>query len=506
MTAPASTPDRFVTAKAVADAVLYEGYVLYPYRASARKNQLRWQFGVLVPPACHESDPSERAAMRTECIVDLSHTGAGVVAADTGAGHDAEMTVRIRCLQIQHRSVEVVGDLSSLPEPLVPWDEAIEQCVDLPLHPLAPLATSSRVVPFRFPPATETEDVRPPGGEVVARLVRRRELVTGQVTVTTEPVPDTPDGAHLVKVTVTVENTQDVDPATAGGSRDDMLRRSLVAVHTMLAVDGGTFVSLIDPSEAARPAVAGCTNDGTFPVLIGDRADGAADVLLSSPIILYDHPEVAPESPGDLYDATEIDEILALRVLTLTDEEKAEARATDARAAAIVDRVDHMPPELWERLHGATRMVGADGFTVPTFTTPPAAVEPDPTVTGDDLVRSAAEVPWWDPSVDAAVDPWSDTLFIGSHEVGKGSRVRLCPAHGADAQDLFLVGLLGTVAGVFRDVDGGDHLAVTLDDDPASDLHEWQGRYRYFRPDEVEVLDGADTSDLSDRSEREAPR
>src|SRR6202034_425438 len=96
--------------------------------------------------------------------------------------------------------------------------------------------------------------------------------------------------------------------------------------------------------------VASCRSEGTFPVLIGSD-----DIVLSSPIILYDHPEVARESAGDLYDATEIDEILALRVLTLTDEEKAEARGTDARAAAIIDRCDNMPPEMWERLHGAVR-------------------------------------------------------------------------------------------------------------------------------------------------------
>ena len=77
--------------------------------------------------------------------------------------------------------------------------------------------------------------------------------------------------------------------------------------------------------------------------------------MLSSPIILYDFPAVAPESAGDFCDSTEIDEILALRVMTLTDEEKAEARGTDARAAAIIDRCDDMPDEIWSRLHGAVR-------------------------------------------------------------------------------------------------------------------------------------------------------
>ena len=37
-------------ARAIADAVLYEGYLLYPYRATSAKNQSRWQFGVVGPP------------------------------------------------------------------------------------------------------------------------------------------------------------------------------------------------------------------------------------------------------------------------------------------------------------------------------------------------------------------------------------------------------------------------------------------------------------------------
>ena len=115
-------------------------------------------------------------------------------------------------------------------------------------------------------------------------------------------------------------------------------------------------MSSIDPGDDARAAVAACRNEGLYPVLLGD--EGCNDLVLAAPIILYDHPAVAPESQGDMFDATEIDEILALRVLTLTDDEKAEARRTDPRAAAIVDRCDDMPPELWSRLHGAIRSLG----------------------------------------------------------------------------------------------------------------------------------------------------
>ena len=443
------TSDRFAAARAVADAVLYEGYVLYPYRASARKNQIRWQFGVLVPPAQVEHDPCERSSCRTECVVD--------------PGDAPRLHVRVRCLQVQSRSLDrqsragqwigpvdelVVGDAK-----WVPWDEAVEHEIDLPPISLLPLGEPT-AVPFLLPEGSDVEELADPTG-VVGRAVRERERVSGLVRITSEWAPG--PGA-LLSLRVTVENS--TDWSEKGASRDDVVRRSLVAVHTLLAIEDGGFLSLLDPPEDATVSVAACNNEGTWPVLI-DEAD---TVILSSPIILYDHPAVAPESPGDLFDATEIDEILALRVLTLTDDEKAEARGTDARAAAIVDRVDDLPPEVWERLHGAVRSIGP-------------VDEP-----------AAGSVPWWDPGSDSMFDPSADTILIGGVEVGAGTRVRLRPSRRADAHDLFLAGLTAVVAGVFNDVDGGVHIAVTLDDDPASAELAWQGRYLYFQADELELL------------------
>ena len=80
--------------------------------------------------------------------------------------------------------------------------------------------------------------------------------------------------------------------------------------------------------------------------------------MLSSPIILYDYPAIAPESPGDLFDGTEIDEILTLRVLTMTDQEKEEARSTDARAGRLLDRAELLAPEQFAKLHGVFRAAG----------------------------------------------------------------------------------------------------------------------------------------------------
>ncbi|MGH9046791.1 MAG: hypothetical protein ACRDVW_05690, partial [Acidimicrobiales bacterium] len=176
-----------------------------------------------------------------------------------------------------------------------------------------------------------------------------------------------------------------------------------------------------------------------------------------------------------LYDATEIDEILALRVLTLTEEEKREARLTDPRAAAIIDRCDAMPPELWGRLHGAIRSIEPAA---------PQALDPDSA--GTQMGSGTAS--WWSPEADTSVDPWNDSVVIAGTTVQKGSSVRLHPSHRADAQDLFFAGLTATVAGVFFDVDGSQHIAVTVDDDPATEELSWQGRYLFFHLDEVEPL------------------
>jgi hypothetical protein len=209
-------------------------------------------------------------------------------------------------------------------------------------------------------------------------------------------------------------------------------------------------------------------------VLVGQA--GATDLVLASPIILYDYPAIAPESDGDFHDGCEIDEILALRVLTLTDDEKAEARGTDPRSRAIIDRCDNMVDASWDKLHGIMREV---------------RTLDDP---GDNRIdpNEPEPVPWLDPVIDASFDPWSDIVVIQDVEISKGSRVRLAPNHRADVHDIFLRGLTATVAGVFHDVDGGFHVAVTVDGDPATELYEMQGRFYYFHPDEIEPLSDAE--------------
>jgi hypothetical protein len=136
-------------------------------------------------------------------------------------------------------------------------------------------------------------------------------------------------------------------PVPAAADRQAVLARTFCSTHTVLR--GARFVSLTDPPEERRAEAERCVNVGTWPVLVDD------ETVLSSPIILPDHPEVAPESPGDLFDGGEIDQLLTLSILAMTDEEKADMRAADPRTRAILERTEALSREELMRLHGRWR-------------------------------------------------------------------------------------------------------------------------------------------------------
>jgi hydrogenase maturation protease len=451
--------ERFDLAQKVADAVLYEGYVLYPYRASAAKNRVRWQFGVVAPRAYSESGASEPWAQQTEVLVDDADT-------------ETTLDLRLRCLQVQARIIEKAIDGGFEPvetldigdRTLVTWEEGIERRLDAAAIRLADLLAGERRIPFDVPGGEEIELVQD-----VGRIVRRRWPLSAVVVLSAERV----DGG-LIKLRVRTENLAE----DGGVDRDEALRRSLVGAHTLLAVRGGAFVSLLDPPSEAAAAAATCANQHTWPVLSGEAP--ARDVVLSSPIILYDYPAVAPESPGDFCDATEIDEILTLRVMTLTEDEKREARGTDERSRQIIERSDTIPAELFERLHGAMRSLR------------PVATAPEK----PELEKELAD---WESFLNPAgmVQPEEASLDVGGVRVALGSRVVLRPSRRADSMDFFLAGRTACVQGVYRDVDDATYVAVSLEDDPASDMQTWHGRFLYFYPDEIEPLEPSDSEGRS---------
>ncbi|MBO0771664.1 MAG: hypothetical protein J2P35_09420 [Actinobacteria bacterium] len=455
-------PGQLAHARKVADAVLYEGYLLYPYRQSSQKNQVRFQFGVLMPPAFAAADSSERSASRTECLAE-----------PRGA---AEVDITVRFLRLRRRLVQAVTPDGGLRETdrlevdgteFSSWDEA-DECEHRFRVPLADLLGAGLQREFRSGSAETAEELTDAQGRVAGRLLRLRAAVDLAVRASAELLPG-PYGA--VRLQVRAENR--TSPPAPPGTRDEALRHAMLAVHLLIGIDGGTFLSLTDPPEWAAPAAAACVNEGTWPVLAGPPE--CRNLLLSAPVILPDHPEIAPESAGDLFDATEIDEILTLRTLALTDTEKAEARATDPRAAQLMDRLDEMPPELMDKLHGAIRYLETAGGK----TGEPAGAEATP----------GPAVPWWDPGADSSVSPETDHVLIGGVRVARGSRVRMQPgSRRADAQDLFLAGRDAVVEAVLHDVDGQVHVAVSPASDPVAELQRSHGRFLYFAPDEIEPV------------------
>ncbi|WP_314173165.1 hypothetical protein [Streptomyces winkii] len=332
----------------IARACLYEGYLLWPYRRGTLKNARRWTFGGIYPQRCAGAI-GEPSRMRTEVLL--------------RAGPAAKLTVHLRFLQVIDRQVYRNGPRGPVPvdelrvegHSHLTWQEAIERRWVCP--PWSP-RRGPRTSTVDIAAGTDREALRAESGSVAGTLVRGWQRLTGKVRLTSVPVTDT-----VLRVTVDIENTSPSPLPAPGarGARDKMAPYAFVSTHTVLHSDTGEFVSLTDPPPELREAAAACENVGVWPVLVSDDPQApqnsphySAEVL-SSPITLYDYPGVAPESPGDLFDGGEIDQLLILSVLSLTPWEQEEARATDPRAREILDRCASLDPDDLAALHGTIR-------------------------------------------------------------------------------------------------------------------------------------------------------
>jgi hypothetical protein len=244
--------------------------------------------------------------------------------------------------------------------------------------------------------------------------------IDGSVSVTCRV---TQPGVTRVRVDIVNRTTRDFEK--------DLLRQCLISTHTLLEAREGAFVSLLDPPPQLKEAAGNCQNVGAWPVLMGE--EGERDCMLAAPIILYDYPKVAEESPHDLYDCTEIDEILTLRILTLSDAEKEEIRRSGGRELRLLDRVESLTPQQMLDLHGAIR-------------------KPQP--------------------------------------FRRGDRVRIRPRPGGDIFDVALAGRIAIVESVERDYESRTHVAVVVEDDPGLDLGLMRlpGHRFFFSASELERI------------------
>ena len=326
-------------AKKIAEAVLYEGYILWPYRRSTMKNQQRWTFGGVYPKEYSEARGGDDPwLMQTQCLV-------------SGDG-SSRIEIKVRFLHVTERKVgrksgedlEFVDELRVEGDLYLPWDEATEREIAVGRFTISELLESPKRAGIAIPDGSAEEPLEDTAGEIAGVIVRSWRALSGTVEVEAEPLR-----AGTFRVTVRITNTTPWE----GEDRESTLRRTFASTHTTLEVEGGEFASMTDPPEELREFADGCENKKTWPVLVGEEGD--TDMLLSSPIILSDYPRIAPESPGDMFDGGEIDQLLILNILTLTDEEKEEMRASDPRGREILERCESLSPEDLMNLHGAIR-------------------------------------------------------------------------------------------------------------------------------------------------------
>ena len=373
-------------AERVARAVLYEGYVLYPYRRSSIRNRQRWNFGVLYPEAWASGSDRSWFQMQVPLV----------------CGEAATVEVTLRFLHLLMREG---------------WQEGVERTASSGALEIKELLAAPYGKHLRFEPDVDNARMEPLNADLEISA-------SGAASLAGCP----PSANESVLLTVIVRNNTTLDSS----DREEALLRSLASAHAVAHATNADFISVTDPPDNVRDDAAQCCNLGVWPVLVG--AECTRDTILASPIILSDYPQVAPESAGDLFDATEIDEILTLRVLTLTDAEKDEVRASGDHARRLLERAESLSQEQLLSLHGTIR-------------------------------------------------EWRAGLR-------RGDRVRLKLSRRADPFDMLLDGKIAIVEAVEQDFEDRVHVAVVMEDDPGRDLGEMRqpGHRFFFSLDEVEPV------------------
>lgn len=429
---------NFTSIESIANAVLFEGYILYPYRPSSLKNRQRWNFGTLYPRAFAEAQsPEERWKFHTEILFEASR--------------ETRLHARVRFLQLT-ASDENRNE---------GWEEGFARVCTLDDIHLNDLVGG---VAVEFDLSHLRKEERPAASPHFA--VRPRY---GRLSLRATEVHD-----KLYKLSAIFAN---VSPAetVATFSRSTVQDAAFTSAHLLLALEGGSFVSLLEPSAEMEAAAKTCMQDGVFPVLAGESGDRTH--MFCSPIILYDYPQIAPESTGNFFDGTEMDEMLALRVLTLTDAEKEEMHRSDPHARAILERTETSSEEQLAGLHGMVRGLRTIN-------------ENDAT----EKINEAVDL------IEQPFDPFAEhkpveSVRVFGMDIKRGDRVRLWPQKKglqkkADILDMEMEGKVAVIEAIEQDLESNLQFAVVLEDDPGRDLGMLRqtGHRFFFTPDEVEPL------------------
>ncbi|MGA9636822.1 MAG: hypothetical protein WBQ41_16420 [Solirubrobacterales bacterium] len=383
--------------------LLYEGYALYPYTPGV-KNATPTPFGIVYPPEYAETQPAAFSMLRLEAVL--------------RGDPDARLHGAVLFLQASGER-----------------HEAAERSLEFPPTTLAELAREPVRRPFEFRSAEGS-------------------VLRGRAAMRAEPL-----SAGLTRVRLCVHNETEMPGDAATASRGEALRHSLISTHPLLEADGGRFVSPLEREGAEGEASLASEPLNTFPVLVGDQDEA----VLGAAIVLPDHPELAPESLGNLFDNTEIEEALLLHVHALSDDEREEISSQDPAVREMIERAE--------------------------------------STTGDEIIGLHGRLTYKEPEEDAVAHPPSPPEGLdeiqGEREITAagttvrlGDKIVLRPGTEGDVYDKILHGRTATVERIYRGYDERVYLGVTVDDDPGQDLLRETGRYLFFFADEVEPVAG----------------
>lgn len=336
----------FERVKKIADALLYQGYMLYPYRGSAIMKNKRSVLGTLHPAGNALGEPDR---MQVQCLV---------------VGEAPRISIAARFLHLLNRDIfELDSPADTLPRdwpqqatPVISIEigemhyQASQEAVQREIRPstqsLQEMVGNAQHDAFSFSLASDVEPIED-HGRCIAVVQRSQLSITGDVEMTGEVIDD-----HVFKLTVTLRNTSNLSDLPAC-HREGRLDQVFASAHLILGVEEGEFVSTINPPPEWAVLAATCQNQKLWPVLAGDPPD--RHCMLATPSIRHDYPQIASQSSVDCFDETEIDEMLAMRVMTMTDQEKQELRSTDEPAWQNLQRNESISLEQRKALHRSSK-------------------------------------------------------------------------------------------------------------------------------------------------------
>lgn len=273
----------------ICNALLYEGYALFPYRKNSLKNQKRFNFGVLSPKIWVEKQINEHYFQQIEILVI--------------AEKDSEITFKTQFLKLTADSE---------------WQTANEKIIEGKFS-----LTKSKTIEYK------------------------EDALFGKIKISSKKITE-----NLFKIRFIFQNlSQILNPQKL--SREEILSFSFVSTHTILGIENDKFLSQLEPPKEFAEYTKSLHNIGAFPVLIGDKCK--QNSILASPIILYDFPEIAEKSFDNFFDGLEIDELMVLNLLALTDKEKRQIAETDERTRQILEKIESATPEDLLKLHANLR-------------------------------------------------------------------------------------------------------------------------------------------------------